>query len=106
MLCYNNNYDLADGPKWRQMAKRCFSTNIATFIFVLLFVFGALIRFAMSKEFVLPPLKWFTYIPIYWIIVGVSLSASHLDYANFLRQPHGLDYAEGNASMLLYSRRH
>ncbi|XP_073846327.1 transmembrane protein sting [Musca autumnalis] len=98
ILLYGNYYDIDGGPKWWQMTKRCFSINIYTLIFVLLFVFGSLIRFTMVKDFVLPPLQWFSFMPLYWIAVGVGLTFSHLHYANFLRQSHGLDYAEGMAS--------
>ncbi|XP_061390304.1 stimulator of interferon genes protein homolog [Musca vetustissima] len=98
ILFYSNYYDVDGGAKYWQVARRCFSLNIPTIVFILLFVFGALIRFAMAKEFVLPPLKWLAFMPLYWLLVWVGLSFSHLDYANFVRQSHGLDYAEGMAS--------
>lgn len=95
-IWYANYYDVNGGARWWQMAKRCFSTNIITIIVILLFVFIALVRFAMTTNFILPPLQWFSYMPLYWIFMAANIGFSHLHYANWIRESHGLDYAEGS----------
>ncbi|XP_059226331.1 stimulator of interferon genes protein homolog isoform X2 [Stomoxys calcitrans] len=98
ILWYTNYYESTGSDQWWIMAKRCFSVNIETIVIVMLVVFAALVRFAMNAKFILPPLGWLCYIPLYWLLIGVNISFSHLSYANWIRQSHGLDYAEGMAS--------
>ncbi|XP_075168863.1 transmembrane protein sting [Haematobia irritans] len=93
---YSNYYD--GQHLWWQIAKRCFSLNIPTIIVVLAMVFGALVRFAMTTNFIFPPLQWFAFVPLYWLLVSANIGYSHLAYSNWIRQSHGLDYAEGMAS--------
>ncbi|XP_023300147.2 stimulator of interferon genes protein [Lucilia cuprina] len=91
---YANHYE--DDNKLLEITKRSFSMNISTSIGFIVFLFVAFV--CVLSRGSRPPLYFFTFMPLYWIFMGLAVGHSHLNYADWIREPHGLDYAEGMAS--------
>ncbi|ALC42425.1 CG1667 [Drosophila busckii] len=93
-----NNYHI----EGRNIAilKRVYTYNIKSICLAIAVVIGGLIRFGSTR--ILPQFLWHNslliYIPIYWIFILAQLNYSPLDYAHWIRDSHGLDFAEGMAS--------
>lgn len=93
---YKNHYE-DDGRLWT-ITRRSFFLNNATIVLLLIFAAIAFVRFAMTKDIVLPPAQWFKFLVLYWLYMGCDLSYSGLSNAEWIRQPYGIDYAAGMAS--------
>ena len=78
------------------IAKRCLSANLATTIAFIVFLILAI--FIITTRNNLPSIYSFSFMPLYWIFIGFGFANSHMYYADFIRETHGLDYAEGMAS--------
>lgn len=82
-----------------QIIPRCFTINVATILTLLLLlplIFYSL-KTSLSFNF-MPPAKYLTYIPWLLLYRFLSMHYSQLDYAKWIREEHGLDYAQGMAS--------
>ncbi|TMW53506.1 hypothetical protein DOY81_001383 [Sarcophaga bullata] len=92
-LC-GKNYD----PENRLLTivQRCLSVNFATSIAIIVFLIVAVLL--MTTRNTQLSIYYFSFMPLYWIFMTFGFANSHMYYADFIRESHGLDYAEGMAS--------
>lgn len=96
-IYYAHHYD-AKLKIW-EIFSRSFSVNVAARVFLLLLIFLIIIRLLKSSGCsFLPPAKYLLFIPWWLLYRSLDMDYSQLDYAKWIREPHGLDYAEGMAS--------
>ncbi|XP_065370374.1 stimulator of interferon genes protein homolog isoform X2 [Calliphora vicina] len=93
-LIYSNYYE--PDNKLLTIIKRSFGMNLAASIGFIVFLFVAFVCVVSRGS--RPPAYYFAFMPLYWLVMGLAMGNSHLNYADWIRQPHGLDYAEGMAS--------
>uniref|UniRef100_A0A1A9W747 Uncharacterized protein n=1 Tax=Glossina brevipalpis TaxID=37001 RepID=A0A1A9W747_9MUSC len=93
---YLNHYEGSE--RLRQIFQRSFSTNFATKFSLLVTICVALFRYGMTTEMPWPSLRCALCIPLYVLYQQLGISFSNLQYAYWIRDHHGLDYAEGMAS--------
>ncbi|KAM7341800.1 transmembrane protein sting isoform 2-T3 [Cochliomyia hominivorax] len=93
-LNYSNYYYNED--KLWTITKRSFGMNLSTSIGLIVFLCVALVCIVGRDSW--PPLHFFAFMPWYWIFMALAMHSSYLNYADWIREPHGLDYAEGMAS--------
>ncbi|KAH8402295.1 hypothetical protein KR009_011090, partial [Drosophila setifemur] len=93
---YSRNYLLEDRV-WT-ILRRSFSYDHKHTYLALFFVFAGLSRISITGDFraVIPTVAYLVQIPLYWFFY--DLSRSTLNYSQWIRDPHGLDYAAGMAS--------
>lgn len=91
---YGNYYE----PENRLLtiAKRCLSANKITSLAFIVFLIVAI--FYLTTRNTQLTLYSFSFMPLYWIFIGFGMANSNMYYADFIRESHGLDYAEGMAS--------
>ncbi|KAH8399523.1 hypothetical protein KR222_005130, partial [Zaprionus bogoriensis] len=80
---------------------RTFSYDVKTICVAIGLIFTGLAHLGSVEKvtyFLSNSIPLLSYMPLYWIFYAVHLSYSPLDYARWIRDTHGLDYAAGMAS--------
>lgn len=93
-LWYSHYYEPQD--QLLTITKRSFGLSMPTTYSFIIFLLLAIFWIAGRNSY--PPAYYFTYMPLYWIVMALAIHHSHLNYSDWIREPHGLDYAEGMAS--------
>lgn len=93
-MYYFKHYE-QDDKLWT-ITKRSFGMDLGALTAFIAYLFVAFMC-VVSRDS-RPPAYYFTFIPLYWLFMALDMGNSHLKYADWIRQPHGLDYAEGMAS--------
>ncbi|XP_062132605.1 stimulator of interferon genes protein homolog [Drosophila sulfurigaster albostrigata] len=95
----NEKYYLPEN-KLSTICERVYTYNTKTKILALTLALSGFARFGFTGNVanLLPNSVYFACMPLYWIFTWSQVTHSPLDYAQWIREPHGLDYAAGMAS--------
>ncbi|KAH8304605.1 hypothetical protein KR059_012876 [Drosophila kikkawai] len=91
------NYYLPE-DRMRTILRRGFTYSNKSVYLLMAFVLVGFSRTSMTGDLrsVVPTAAFLVYMPLYWMFN--DLGHSTLTYSKWIREPHGLDYAEGMAS--------
>ncbi|KAH8254205.1 hypothetical protein KR032_008867 [Drosophila birchii] len=91
------NYYMPEDRMWT-ILRRGYTYGNKSVYLVLAFLLVGFTRTSMTGDLrsIVPPAAFLVYMPLYWIFSDLGLST--LTYSKWIREPHGLDYAEGMAS--------
>ncbi|KAH8389836.1 hypothetical protein KR200_002435 [Drosophila serrata] len=91
------NYYLPEDRLWTILRRGYAYSNKSVYL-IMAFLLVGFSRTSMTGDFriIIPTATFLVYMPLYWVFS--DLGHSTLTYSKWIREPHGLDYAEGMAS--------